>query len=148
MDRTKLHLLLADDDMDDCDFFKDAIAEISDALKLTILNNGVELMSFLVNDPPPQPNMIFLDLNMPKKSGLECIAEIKASASLAHIPIIIYSTSMDHLVIDTLYKMGANYYIQKPAEFASIKSVIKKVIALFDQALLGSRSRDNFIIQP
>ncbi|MBO3099699.1 response regulator [Gelidibacter pelagius] len=148
MKNTKLHLLLADDDIDDCDFFRDAIDEISDTFELTVLNNGVELMSFLVTEPETHPNLIFLDLNMPKKSGMECIAEIKASDSLSHIPIIIYSTSLDHIVVNTLYDMGAHHYIQKPAEFTSIKSVIKKVISLFDQTLLQPRSRDNFIIQP
>ncbi|RXJ52658.1 response regulator [Gelidibacter gilvus] len=148
MENTKLHLLLADDDIDDCDFFKDAIDEISGVCELTILNNGVELMKFLVNDPDSQPNVIFLDLNMPKKSGMECIAEIKASNVLSHIPIIIYSTSLDHTVVNDLYELGAHHYIQKPAEFGSIKSVIKKVVALFGTTTIQPRSRDNFIIQP
>lgn len=148
MDKTKLHLLLADDDIDDCDFFKDAVDEISNTFELTVLNNGVELMQFLVMEPKTHPNLIFLDLNMPKKSGMECIAEIKASDNLAHIPIIIYSTSLDHIVVNTLYDMGAHHYIQKPAEFSNIKRVIKKAITLFDQTLLHPRSRDNFIIQP
>lgn len=148
MEKTKLHLLLADDDIDDCDFFKDAVDEISDTFELTVLNNGVELMTFLVTEPKTHPNLIFLDLNMPKKSGMECITEIKASDHLAHIPIIVYSTSLDHIVVNTLYDMGAHHYIQKPAEFASIKRVIKKAITLFDQTLLQPRSRDNFIIQP
>lgn len=148
MEKTKLHLLLADDDIDDCDFFKDAIDEISDTNKLTILNNGVELMKFLLSDAVNYPNLIFLDLNMPKKSGMECIAEIKASDKLSHIPIIIYSTSLDHTVVNSLYDMGAHYYIQKPAEFGSIKSVINKAVSLFSNPLLPPRSRDNFIIHP
>lgn len=148
MEKTKLHLLLADDDIDDCDFFKDAIDEISGACELTILNNGVELMGFLVNDPHTHPNLIFLDLNMPKKSGMECIAEIKASDNLSYIPIIIYSTSLDHTVVNSLYDMGAHHYIQKPAEFESIKSVINKVVTLFGDTSIQQRSRDNFIIRP
>lgn len=148
MKNTKLHLLLADDDIDDCDFFKDAVDEISDTFELTVLNNGVELMSFLVTEPETHPNVIFLDLNMPKKSGMECIAEIKNSEHLSHIPIIIYSTSLDHIVVNTLYDMGAHHYIQKPAEFGSIKSVIKKVVALFSTTTIPPRSRENFIIQP
>ena len=78
MEKTKLHLLLADDDIDDCDFFQDAIDEISEPLNLTILNNGVQLMEFLLSEPENYPNIIFLDLNMPRKSGMECMAEIKA----------------------------------------------------------------------
>lgn len=148
MDKTKLHLLLADDDIDDCDFFKDAIDELSDPLNLTILNNGVELMKFLLTDPVNHPNIIFLDLNMPRKSGMECMAEIKAMEHLAHIPIIIYSTSLDHAVVNSLFQMGAHHYIQKPAEFGNIKNVIKKAIALFNDNMFQSRSRDTFVIQP
>ena len=148
MGKKKLHLLLADDDIDDCDFFKDAIEEIAAPLNLTILNNGVQLMEFLSTDPINHPNIIFLDLNMPKKSGMECMAEIKAIDVLSHIPIIIYSTSLDHTVVDDLYEMGAHHYIQKPAEFGSIKSVINKVVALFNNPLIQTRSRDSFIIQP
>lgn len=148
MDKTKLHLLLADDDIDDCDFFKDAIDEMSKPLNLTILNNGVELMEFLSSHPTNQPNMIFLDLNMPRKSGMECIAEIKAIDTLSHIPIIIYSTSLDACVMNSLYQMGAHHYIQKPAEFANIKNVIQKTIALFENSILPLRSRDTFVIQP
>ena len=148
MKKIKLHLLLADDDIDDCDFFKDAIDELSATLKLTIVNNGVELMEFLMENPNNTPDLIFLDLNMPKKSGLECMVEIKSSDSLSHIPIIIYSTSLDQMVVNSLYQMGAHHYIQKPAEFASIKSVIQKVVTLYSNPISQLRSRDHFVIQP
>ncbi len=148
MDKKKLHLLLADDDIDDCDFFKDAIDEISDPLNLTILNNGVQLMDYLRSNPINPPNLIFLDLNMPKKSGMECMAEIKSSDTLAHIPIIIYSTSLDQAVVNSLYQLGAQHYIQKPAEFAGIKRVINKAIQIFNDSISQPRSLDNFIIQP
>lgn len=148
MEKSKLHLLLADDDIDDCDFFKDAIDELSSPLNLTIVNNGVALMEYLLTNLANPPHLIFLDLNMPKKSGLECMVEIKSSDSLSHIPIIIYSTSLDHMVVNSLYQMGAHHYIQKPAEFASIKSVIQKAITLFSNPISQPRSRDNFVIQP
>ncbi|MBA6152038.1 response regulator [Gelidibacter maritimus] len=148
MKNTKLHLLLADDDIDDCEFFRDAIDETYHACKLTVLNNGVELMEFLLSAPDHLPNLIFMDLNMPKKSGMECIAEIKASDSLSHIPIVIYSTSLDQTVVNNLYDMGAHHYIQKPAEFASIKSVIEKVVALFGNTTVKPPSREHFIIHP
>ena len=148
MEKTKFHLLLADDDIDDCDFFKDALEEITEHYKLTILNNGVELMEFLSTDSASHPNLIFLDLNMPKKSGMECIAEIKSSNKLSHIPIIIYSTSLDQTVVNSLYEMGAHHYIQKPAEFASIKKVITKAISRFNNNIVEPRSIENFIIQP
>jgi len=148
MELQKLHLMLADDDSDDCEFFQEAVDEISEECDLTIVNNGVELMHFLESETANLPHIIFLDLNMPRKSGMECMAEIKASARLDHIPIIIYSTSLDHAVVNELYQLGALHYIQKPAEFASIKKVIEKALILFKDAKLPSRSKDHFIIQP
>lgn len=148
MEKTKLHLLLADDDIDDCDFFQDAINELSVPPSLSIVHNGVELMEFLIKNSANPPHLIFLDLNMPKKSGLECMAKIKSSDSLSHIPIIIYSTSLDPMVVNSLYQMGAHHYIQKPANFASIKSVIQKAIALYNHPKLQTPARETFIIEP
>lgn len=148
MDNIKLHLLLADDDMDDCDFFKDALDDIACPLNLTTVNNGVELMDFLLADQGNHPDVIFLDLNMPRKSGMECMAEIKSTDSLSHIPIIIYSTSLDRTVVNHLYEMGAHHYIQKPGEFSSLKRVVKKAIMLFSNGTLEPPSKERFIIQP
>ena len=85
---------------------------------------------------------------MPKKSGMECMVEIKAINELKNIPIIIYSTSLDRTVVNQLYDMGAHHYIQKPGEFANIKKVVEKAISLFTDANLQLRSKDKFIIQP
>lgn len=148
MEHKKLHLLLADDDMDDCEFFKDALEDISRPLFLSTVNNGVELMRFLLAHQDQHPDVIFLDLNMPRKSGMECIAEIKALDLINHIPIIIYSTSLDRAVVNSLYDMGAYHYIQKPSEFSHLKTVIKKAVALFSDTMLPPRSRDRFVIQP
>lgn len=148
MENTKLHLILADDDMDDCDFFKEAMDELTDPCRLTVLNNGVALMDFLQTEAKNQPSLIFLDLNMPRKSGLDCMAEIQAMDTLSHIPVFIYSTSLDQTVINSLYQLGAYHYIQKPTDFAGIKSVIKKAISLMDNVILPPRSKEHFIIQP
>ncbi|WP_179353735.1 response regulator [Winogradskyella vidalii] len=147
MKNTKLHLLIADDDIDDCDFFQEAIDEIG-RITLSVLNDGVALMNYLSSEPVNYPNLIFLDLNMPKKSGLQCLEEIKAIDTLKNIPIIIYSTSLDKTVVDQLYDLGAHHYIQKPGEFANIKKVVEKAIALFSSTNLEQRSKENFIIQP
>lgn len=147
MGQTNLHLLLADDDTDDCDFFNDAVDEISDNIKLSIVDDGVQLMGFL-KDTSHTPDLIFLDLNMPKKSGMECISEIKSMDRLSQSSIIIYSTSLDQSVVSYLRAMGADHYIQKPAEFKSITSVISKAIALHQDKSTASNTKDNFIIHP
>ena len=92
MEQIKLHLLLADDDIDDCDFFQDAIDEISEPLNLTILNNGVELMEFLLTNDTIHPNLIFLDLNMPKKSGMEWNASQKLKLQISWRTFLLLST--------------------------------------------------------
>lgn len=149
MGNKNLHLLLADDDMDDCDFFKDALDEISLPITLSTVNDGVELMNLLLKEPVNYPDLIFLDLNMPRKSGMECMAEIKTTDKLCDIPIVIYSTSLDLDVVNQLYDMGAHYYIQKPGDFASLKGVIRTAITQFNNKhKIQPPKRDEFIIQP
>lgn len=144
----KLNLLLADDDVDDCDFFKDAIDEMGLLVNFSTVNNGVELMALLRSGAEANPDVLFLDLNMPKKSGMECIEEIKTTDSMRSIPIVVFSTSMDNTVVDTLYNLGAHYYIQKPGEFKNLKAVIKKAISSFTNDPIPPRTKEDFIIQP
>lgn len=148
MEPKPLNLLLADDDIDDCDFFRDAIDEMELSVHFNTVGNGVELMKYLENDQIQSPDLLFLDLNMPKKSGMECIGEIKTSETLKDIPIVVFSTSMDRTVVDDLFALGAHYYIQKPGEFKNLKAVIKKAIASFLNGQKPVRTKEDFIIQP
>jgi CheY-like chemotaxis protein len=83
-----LNLLLADDDHDDCIFFKAALGGIDQQLNLTVVNDGVELMEFLSSQTGPLPDVLFLDLNMPRKNGFECMNEIKSNEKLKTLPVI------------------------------------------------------------
>ncbi|GGW50810.1 response regulator [Arenibacter certesii] len=148
MDKTNLHLLLADDDLDDRDFFTYALEEISFPVILNTVNNGMELMDYLLSELAQFPDVIFLDLNMPLKSGLECIEEIKSNDKLRHIPIVIYSTSRNRDVVNQLYEIGAHFYIQKPSTFAKLKAVINTAVTLFKNENLEYPTKDNFIIEP
>jgi len=141
-------ILLADDDSDDCMFFKDALDELSVEGKFNTVHNGVELLKYLENQTIDQyPDIIFLDLNMPRKSGAECLTEIKQHEKLRHIPVVIYSTSSNPDVVDTLYKQGAQYYIRKPADFTNLKSVIYKALCLSTQMKKVQPPKEGFIIQ-
>ncbi len=148
MENTKLHLLLADDDIDDCDFFTEAVDEISSTLTLSVLNDGVALMDFLLAADNPVPHLVFLDINMPRKSGSECLEAMKSSVKLKAIPVVIYSTSLDRTVVNHLYDLGAHYYIQKPCEFTNIKKAITKAISQVTALETSKRSRAQFIIEP
>lgn len=143
------NLLLADDDDDDCDFFKEALDEISVNANLSMVHDGVQLMERLENTALNNlPDVVFLDLNMPRKNGLECLAEIKANQKLQNLPVIIFSTSLDSEIVDNLYKKGASYYIRKPGDFSKLKKVIEKALTTASENQFKQPERTNFILQP
>lgn len=141
-----LKLMLADDDEDDCLFFKDALNDLPFHTTLTTVNDGVELMELLVSEPELVPDMLFLDLNMPRKTGYECLPEIKKNDKLKHLPVIIFSTSLDQTRVNLLYENGAHYYIRKPGEFSKLKELIEKAISLASGADKNQPLKENFVI--
>ena len=130
MPATSLSLLLADDDLDDCAFFKEALAELPVNASLTTVNDGVQLMQLLSEKEHELPDALYLDLNMPRKNGLDCLSEIKQNIKLKKLPVIIFSTSLDPAIVNQLHENGANYYIRKPAEFSNLKKIILRSLHL------------------
>lgn len=120
----QLNILLADDDMDDCNFFKQALEALPLSTKLSILNDGEHLMNYLVENTEKLPDVLFLDLNMPRKSGFECLSEIKRNQKLKDLPVVIFSTSNDKNKIDMVFKSGGLVYVHKPGDFSQLKQVI------------------------
>jgi CheY-like chemotaxis protein len=123
------NIFYTDDDIDDHAIFIDAAEQVSESLQVLTQNNGDELLR-LLNNPPPFPNLIFLDLNMPIKSGFEVLQEIKQSEFTKHLPVIVFSTSDDEKAITTARQLGANLYIPKPSSFSSLKKVIKHSLSI------------------
>ena len=140
-----LRLLLADDDQDDCFLFKEALADIHFALKISTVHDGDALMKSL-KKANELPDLLFLDLNMPKKNGIECLTEIKDSVELNRLPVIIYSTSLDHATVKLLYAKGALYYIRKPATFNKLKQVIHLALSLVEKNAFSQPHPENFVI--
>ncbi len=140
------NLLLADDDLDDCTFFKDALEELKVSATLSTVNNGVELMNFLLAHVNNLPDIIFLDLNMPLKTGLECLSEIKENNRLKYIPVIIFSTSLNINVTNLVYEKGAQYYIRKPGEFSKLKKVINDALMMSSIQNLVQPEKEKFVI--
>ena len=127
-----LHILLADDDNDDTFLFQEALEQIPIYTRLDIAENGIELMQTL-KSYPIAPDIIFLDMNMPVKNGLECLSEIRNSDQYKHIPVIMLSTSVANYLLESAYQGGANLYIQKPTNFSGLIAVIEKCLALKGQ---------------
>jgi CheY-like chemotaxis protein len=140
-----IYILLADDDRDDCFFFKDAVEELKLPVQLTTVWDGEQLMRHLSQTDNVLPYALFLDLNMPRKNGHTCLIEIKSSKTLSNIPVIIFSTSYDEQVADELYKIGAHYYIRKPPAFSDFKEAIKSAYT-FLQRNIGQPHKEKFLI--
>jgi CheY-like chemotaxis protein len=145
---SKKTVFLADDDLDDRLLFEDALKDVSIDSTLTMAKNGQQLMEILHDKVPPAPDVIFLDLNMPRKNGLECLEEIKQTEKLRDIPIVIFSTSMQENAIMDTYKRGANFYICKPGNFFLLKGVISKVLSINWDKNGPRPSFNEFVLQP
>jgi CheY-like chemotaxis protein len=143
---SSLDILLADDDRDDRFFFKLALNEMPFPAQLTTVEDGEKLMNHLAKKSEALPDVLFLDLNMPKKNGSECLYEIKQNIKLKKLKVIIYSTSLHENVADQLYTNGAHYYIQK-REFEELKNILLQILPLI-QTQMEQPPRANFIFNP
>jgi DNA-binding NarL/FixJ family response regulator len=112
------NIWLADDDKDDCEIFQDVIKQILPSAVLRIIPNGEELMNMLTT--AVKPDILFLDINMPRKDGLDCLLEIRAQRHFSRLPIIIFSSSKEPRYIDASYGYGANLYYSKPTSFQEL----------------------------
>ena len=146
MNKDYIHIILADDDEDDRLLFTDAFDELKIKTKVNTYNDGVELMNYLNKDDSILPNVLFLDLNMPKKNGIECLTEIKENSRFNDIAIAIYSTSSSEEHIEQTFISGANIYIKKPSDFGTLKKVLAEVITINWQYQTSGLNRDNFLL--
>lgn len=122
-------IFLAEDDIDDIESLTDIILEISPTIKISVAKNGNELMSLLESEQQ-HPDFIFLDLNMPVKTGFECLKEIRSSEKWKAIKIVILSTSSHQEQINEVYKSGADLYLQKPNSYNAFKNTLSKCLQM------------------
>jgi CheY-like chemotaxis protein len=123
-------VLLAEDDEDDFHLFHEAVSELGDTIQLSWVKDGEELMKRLAQDKAALPDVIFLDINMPRKNGFECLTAIRQNETLKHLPVIIFSTSNDKALVTWMYNAGANLYLCKPTDFRRLKRSIQQAIFL------------------
>jgi len=129
--RLQKKFYLADDDDDDRMMFAEALFEVDSSVILTQAQDGHELMDILYKQPDFLPDIIFMDINMPKQDGLKCLEEIRNQrGNLKELFVIILSTSSDPLVIQKAFHLGATFYAVKPSTFDDLKSFIKEVLQI------------------
>ncbi len=121
------NILLVDDDEDDQVLFVDALNQIDNTFNCLIANNGLEALASL-HTKRPTPDIIFLDLNMPKMNGYECLAEIRKQAQFKHIPVAIYTTSKVEEERDFPMLREAQYFFRKPNDFIEFTNELSKIL--------------------
>lgn len=135
-----LYIIIAEDDADDRLLLQDALVEngLTD-IKTSFAEDGDELLSML-NGNNVLPDLIMLDLNMPRKDGRQSLREIKSDDQLRHIPIIIFTTSNSEEDIKYTYKEGGNTFITKPALFSDLVDTLATLKKYwFEKAVLADR---------
>ena len=137
------NIVLADDDEDDYLFLKSAAEQSKCPVDIKHVLNWLELLRSI--NRLPMPDVIFLDLNMPVKNGLECLELLRAESKFDGISIIIYSTSASQRDIDEAYRLGANYYIVKPSSQQDITKVIEKICSIDKEKLLAKPDKEKFL---
>ena len=146
MTNKPLQILLADDDEDDRLFFKEALEDIKIKTVVTTVNDGIELMEYLNQLDAILPDVVFLDLNMPRKNGIQCLEEIRKNPALRELTIAIYSTSGAERDIEETFVKGANVYIKKPNDFTTLKKVVEEAMRINWQYHTSGLNKDSFIL--
>ena len=142
----KLKVILAEDDNDDILLFQEALNELPVSVHLTTVANGQQLIEWLNKRGKKLPDVLFLDLNMPRKNGFAALGEIKRNQKLQNLPVFIFSTASDEEMIKQVYNDAAHYYIRKPSDFTDLKKVLYRALKLIAERSISLPNRDDFIL--
>ena len=126
MDKT-IHIYLVDDDLDDQEIFQMALREIDENIQCTPANNGVEALEKLQYDVSFTPDYIFIDMNMPKMNGMDCLRQMRSLNRLKNTKIIMYSTTSDARLIDASQQIGASDFMIKPSNLTILKEQLAAI---------------------
>ncbi|HWI93003.1 MAG TPA: response regulator [Flavisolibacter sp.] len=121
------NIILAEDDIDDQNIFQIALQEIDSRIQTQFVSNGKELLNLLQFN---KPDILFLDLDMPYKNGLQCLIEMQTDPELEKVPVIVFSSTTKPSNIQTAYEMGAHLFFIKPPIYSDYLSSIKAIFKL------------------
>jgi CheY-like chemotaxis protein len=119
-------LILADDDSDDRDMFVEVLLELYPSVKINMVNDGEQLLHLICYY---LPDLIFLDLHMPCKNGLQCLQAIRSNPITAHLPVVVYSSTTRPSNIEAAYEMGAHLFFIKPHSYNELKAKLQRLLA-------------------
>lgn len=131
MKKRTFHVLIVDDDPADAEIIEEMLTDCDTPMTVSAVADGGEAMQFLQRLPPyaeaAMPDLVLLDLNMPRKDGREVLRDIRGSEALRKLPVLVLTTSQEPEEIDLAYELGANSYISKPATMADFQKVIAAI---------------------
>lgn len=125
-------LFLIDDDQDDREVFQEAVLNCRPDIKMIFAKDGIEALRVLSAEET-NPDIIFLDYNMPRMNGLECLKKLKANAKTKNIPTVMYTTSGDREQEKVVLLLGADYYMQKTTSFKTLCEEVDRLITLVEK---------------
>jgi CheY-like chemotaxis protein len=140
-----INILLADDDQADCLLFKLALEALPFTATLSVVHNGEQLMETL-SAASKLPDVLFLDLNMPRKNGFASLGEIKRNTGLWGLPIVIFSTCSEEKAVSNVFRDAAYYYIRKPDDFNVLKKVLYEALSLISRPDRSMPNKENFVL--
>jgi CheY-like chemotaxis protein len=121
-------IFVIDDDIDDQELFIEAVKEIDAGIQCECASNGEEALEVLGKPDTNLPDLIFLDLNMPRLNGKQCLERLKSNKDLRHIPVIIYSTSSQENDVHDTMALGAVHFLTKPSSFHELCEMLGSLI--------------------
>jgi CheY-like chemotaxis protein len=123
---------LIDDDEDDRDIFEMALDSASAEIELATAKNGVEAFRIIDDNPAFRPEFIFIDLNMPYMSGIDCLTKIRQYPHMADVPVVMYTTSSYQKDVDEAKQLGASHFLVKPSGMAALTSILSSLLGKKD----------------
>jgi chemotaxis family two-component system response regulator Rcp1 len=129
--KTRPEILMVDDNPADIDLTSEVLAQSKGNYHVNAVNDGAEAIAFLRREgkysKAPVPDLVVLDLNLPRKDGCEVLSNIKADPALAKIPVVIFTTSQANSDITRSYKLGANCYLRKPGNLPEFVAAVQSM---------------------
>jgi CheY-like chemotaxis protein len=148
LDMRPIEVLLVEDDPADVLLTREAFEHNKVSNRLHVVNDGEDAMAFLYREGPyakvPRPDLILLDLNLPRKDGMEVLAEVKADTDLRTIPVVVLTTSEAEEDILRSYNLHANAYVSKPVDFNQFIRVVRQIDDFFVTVVKLPKSGQRF----